>query len=44
MSRISSYNELRVYQAAMNAAMRIFEISKRFPPEEKSATTSYNDW
>jgi four helix bundle protein len=33
--RIKSYKELRVYQAAMDAAMRIFELSKRFPAEEK---------
>src|SRR2546423_10341143 len=35
MGHISSYKELRVYQAAMDAAMRIFEITKRFPPEER---------
>src|SRR5712671_358306 len=39
MAHISSYKELRVYQAAMNAAMRIFEISKRFPSEEKYSLT-----
>jgi four helix bundle protein len=39
MARISSYKELRVYQAAMNAAMRIFEISKRFPAEERYSLT-----
>ena len=39
MAHISSYKELRVYQAAMDAAMRIFEISKRFPPEEKYSLT-----
>jgi four helix bundle protein len=33
--RIRSYKELRVYQAAMDAAMVIFEITKSFPPEEK---------
>ncbi len=33
--RIRSYKELRVYQAAMDASMRIFELTKRFPPEEK---------
>ena len=38
MSHISSYKELRVYQAA-EAAMRIFEISKRFPPEERYSLT-----
>ena len=35
MGHIDSYKELRVYQAAMDSAMRIFELTKRFPPEEK---------
>src|ERR687887_1488765 len=35
MGHIGSYKELRVYQAAMDAAMRIFELTKKFPPEEK---------
>lgn len=34
MRNIRSYKELRVYQAAIDAAMRIFEITKRFPREE----------
>src|SRR5215813_9796732 len=34
-TRIRSYKELRVYQAAMEAAMMIFELTKRFPAEEK---------
>lgn len=34
MVHISSYKELRVYQAAIEAAMRIFEISKRFPQKK----------
>ena len=29
--RIKSYKELRVYQAAMDAAMQIFELTKGFP-------------
>jgi len=33
--RINSYKDLRVYQNAMDAAMRIFEFTKAFPPEEK---------
>lgn len=33
--RISDYKELRVYQNAMEAAMRIFEMTKVFPSEEK---------
>ena len=32
MPNIRSYKELRVYQAAIEAAMRIFELSKNFPP------------
>src|SRR5687767_16002992 len=35
MPNIRSYKELRVYQAAIEAAMRIFEITKRFPSEER---------
>jgi four helix bundle protein len=35
--RIDSYKNLRVYQNAMDAAMRVFELTKRFPPEEKFA-------
>ena len=35
MENIRSYKELRVYQAAMDAAMRIFDLTKGFPPEEK---------
>jgi len=35
MQNIRSYKELRVYEAAINAAMRIFEITKRFPIEER---------
>jgi four helix bundle protein len=35
MGNIRSYKELRVYQAAMDAAMEIFNITKKFPAEEK---------
>jgi four helix bundle protein len=35
MPNIRSYKDLRVYQAAIEAAMRIFELTKRFPPEER---------
>ena len=35
MQNIRSYKELRVYQAAIEAAMRIFEVTKRFPAEER---------
>ena len=37
--RIKSHKELRVYQAAIDAAMRIFEITKRFPIEERYSMT-----
>ena len=33
--RINSYKELRVFQNAMDAAMKIFELTKSFPQEEK---------
>jgi four helix bundle protein len=39
MERIKSHKELRVYQAAIDAAMRIFEITKRFPHEERYSMT-----
>lgn len=32
--KINSYRELRVYQAAIEAAMKIFELTKTFPKEE----------
>jgi len=35
MPNIRSYKELRVYQSAIDAAMRIFVITKRFPVEER---------
>jgi four helix bundle protein len=35
MQNIRSYKELRVYQGAIEAAMRVFKITKRFPPEER---------
>jgi len=37
--KIESYRDLRVYQASIKAAMRIFEITKKFPPEEKYSMT-----
>jgi hypothetical protein len=43
MGDIRSYKELRVYQTAMDAAMRIFELSKRFPTEEKFSLTDRYD-
>ena len=39
MSRIQSHEELEVYRLAFKAAMRIFELSKSFPLEERYALT-----
>jgi four helix bundle protein len=39
MQNIRSYKELRVYQAALDAAMQIFELSKQFPVEERYSLT-----
>ena len=38
--RINSAKELKVCRAAYELAMRIFMISKKFPPEERFALTS----
>jgi four helix bundle protein len=35
MANIRSYRELRVYQNAFSASMRIFQLTKDFPAEEK---------
>lgn len=32
---IQHFRDLEVYQRAFKAAMEIFQITKRFPPEEK---------
>lgn len=37
---VQSAKELAVYQKAYDLAMRIFEISKTFPPEERYSLTS----
>ena len=39
MENIRSYRELRVYQAAFEAAMQIFELTKSFPAEERFSMT-----
>jgi four helix bundle protein len=39
MTNIRSFRELKVWKQAMNLAMEIFEITKRFPPEEKYSLT-----
>jgi four helix bundle protein len=36
---VQNVTELQVYQKAYSLAMRIFEVSKRFPPEERYALT-----
>ena len=38
--RINSAKELAVYQKAYELAMKVFELSKKFPSEEKYAITS----
>ena len=38
--QINSAKDLNVYNAAYELAMRVFALSKRFPPEEKFALTS----
>lgn len=39
MSNIRSFRELKVWQRAMDAAMGVFEVTKRFPAEEKYSLT-----
>lgn len=36
---IKSHEDLEVYQMAFNAAMKIFELSKQFPVEERYSLT-----
>src|SRR5712691_8885617 len=38
--QINSAKDLKVYQKGYDLAMRVFELSKNFPPEEKFALTS----
>src|SRR5881227_1732731 len=38
--RVNSAKDLDVYRFAYDLAMAIFELSKRFPPEEKFALTA----
>ena len=40
IARINSAKDLAVYKAAYELAMKIFELSKRFPTEEKFVLTS----
>ena len=37
--KINSYKDLRVFQNAINAAMKIFELSENFPPGERYCLT-----
>jgi len=39
MADIRSFKELRVWQNAMDAAMLVFDVSKRFPAEERYSLT-----
>jgi len=39
MSNIKSHRDLEVYQLAFEAAMEIFELTKRFPREERYSLT-----
>jgi four helix bundle protein len=36
---VATFKELRVYQNAMDACMGVFELSKRFPSEERFSLT-----
>ena len=40
--RINSYKDLRVYQNALDAAMKVFELTKHFPKEEKYSLSKPN--
>ena len=39
MANIRSFRELKVWQNAMDASMRVFELTKKFPGEEKFSMT-----
>jgi four helix bundle protein len=39
MTNIRHFRDLEVYQLAMAAAMKLYEASKKFPPEEKYSLT-----
>jgi hypothetical protein len=38
-TKINTHHDLEVYQKAFDAAMKIFEISKAFPQDEKYSLT-----
>jgi four helix bundle protein len=37
--KIKTHRDLQVYQKALDAAMRMFEVSKKFPKEETYSLT-----
>jgi len=39
MALVRHYRELRIYQRAFEAAMRVFDLSKRWPPDERYSLT-----
>jgi four helix bundle protein len=39
MAKINTHKELRVYQLAFDLSMKIFELTKKFPNEEKFSLT-----
>lgn len=39
MANIRSFKELRVWQSAMDLAMRVFELTTKFPAEERYSLT-----
>lgn len=40
MKKITSHRELDVYKLAFDAAMKIFELTKTFPADERFSLTS----
>jgi four helix bundle protein len=43
-TNIRHFRDLEVYQLAMDSAMRIFELSKQFPPEERYSLIDQIRW
>jgi hypothetical protein len=39
MDAIKHYRDLKVYQNAIEAAMKVFELTKAFPAEERYSLT-----
>lgn len=44
MGNIRSFRELQVYEAAIQGAMEIFELTKAFPDEETYAMVDQMRW